>query len=460
MYVTITPNKVGGCENLINYLDKENESVKDFANYLEKENKILEEPELFFNGEDNKIDKFEVIEGVDGNCKGLSKNESRFFSLTINPSSKEIEHIDTLAHIEAMKIEASGVGEDFYKIKEDIAKDLYKEYTIRCMDNYAKNFNREDIKDNKDLVWYAKVEKERYWKYDSPEVKQNKKILREIARIEKKNPTLTEALKLKIQELKQSLIKESDIRKGGKDQVIKEMMPKSGRNYHIHVVVSRKDKTQKIKLSPLAKARNNKEHKVAVMEKNEKGEMVKVGERACQIGFDRNNFVKSNEMSFDKTFDYSRSWAETMEARKLAKEQPELYKETLKEKFKEERMKERGMDKEKYPKREREYSRSISDRVVNKVAHKAGLQYLSHMQPYYSIVRTGIRGISIIKDNPIKNEMARKLAISNYALLSRTTQNISKQILSKGIPKVNLYIKAIELVKSKISINNDREISY
>ncbi|MFV0468513.1 MAG: MobB family relaxase [Dysgonomonas sp.] len=433
MYITITPNKKGGCSDLINYLEKENDQIRDFANYLDKENQLVEQPDPFFNGENSDIDKFEVIERIDKNCKGLSKDESRFFSLTFNPSAKEIDHIDLLAHIEALKLEAAGVGEDLYKVKEEIARNLYKEYAIKCMDNYAQNFNREHIKDNKDLVWYGKVEKDRYWKYNSPEVKQNKKVQRQIDKLEKKYPKPTEKQQAKIDELKKTLIRECDVRKNGKDKVITEMMPKSGANYHIHIVVSRRDKEQCVKLSPLAKARNDAQHKVAILEKDEAGKMVKVGEKMCQIGFDRNKFVTENEKSFDLSFNYSRSWAETYEARKLAKDEPEKYKEVLAEKRYWEKFytePEKATVKKNSTNRERI---NLQNPIFNKIIQDAGLKYLAHAKPYYTITKTAIKGISILVENKQKNIATRKAVSSNYKMISRTSQQISKNLMYREV---------------------------
>ncbi len=38
------------------------------------------------------------------------------------------------------------------------------------MDEYARNFYREKIKSGDDLVWYGRVETERHYKGDDPEV--------------------------------------------------------------------------------------------------------------------------------------------------------------------------------------------------------------------------------------------------------------------------------------------------
>ena len=53
------------------------------------------------------------------------------------------------------------------------------------MDVYAANFNREGIKDRKDLVWYGKVEKNRYLKHSAKAVRHNSKLMTNINRLVK-----------------------------------------------------------------------------------------------------------------------------------------------------------------------------------------------------------------------------------------------------------------------------------
>lgn len=65
-------------------------------------------------------------------------------------------------------------------------------------------------------------------------------------------------------------------------------------NMHCHLIVSRKDQANKIKLSPLTNHRNTKEGVV-------KG------------GFDRTNLFQSVEQGFDKLFNYNRSIDESFE---------------------------------------------------------------------------------------------------------------------------------------------------
>ncbi|MFV0239036.1 MAG: MobB family relaxase [Lacrimispora sphenoides] len=349
MYITVTKGSTPACTGLVNYLSKEDGS-RDFAEYLTKEDRINGEREGFFNGSGDHIEKGAVIDGIDNNTSKLSKEETRFYSLTINPSSKELEHIGRIAYREALKIEQSASGQKFWDAEKEITKNLLKEYTTRVMDEYARNFGREGLESNKDLVWYGKVEQDRYWKYNDKEVQENKKTDRNIARVEKDKKLTDIQREIKIAQLRKEYILESDCRKNGKDIPIREMMPKNGNNYHIHVIVSRKDKEQKYKLSPLAKARSNDSHKI--------------DGKQCKIGFDRNNFAQQTETRFDSTFEYKRAWRESLEAYKLAKENPELYKEKVKEEIQKE-----------YKERQQERSRQ-NDRSLQRSAERAGVSVL------------------------------------------------------------------------------------
>ena len=86
MYVTITAQQTG--ENFA-------QSSADFVNYLEKENegKSIEEQEYFFNQFGDQISTEEVIREIDGNKAKLKKHEPKFYSITVNPSPKELKHL-------------------------------------------------------------------------------------------------------------------------------------------------------------------------------------------------------------------------------------------------------------------------------------------------------------------------------------------------------------------------------
>ena len=169
-------NNAGSCTVFVNYLSKED---KDKG--LEKE--------LYFNHDKDRISSMEVIRSIDNNCPNIEKNEAKFYTLVVAPRPDEMEHI-----------------------KNDKAR--LKDYVRDTMDIYAQNFNKKDGSPKnlhgKDLVYYAKLEENRYYKGTDEEVKQGK--------------------------AKQG-----------------EAMP--GDNTHIHIIVSRKDKSKEIKLSPLVNSK-------------------------------------------------------------------------------------------------------------------------------------------------------------------------------------------------------------
>ncbi len=86
MYITITAQKVEG-----NYA----QSAADFVDYLEKENegKPLPEMEHFFDQHGDEISAEEVIKEIDGNTAKLKKKEPKFYSITLNPSQRELKAI-------------------------------------------------------------------------------------------------------------------------------------------------------------------------------------------------------------------------------------------------------------------------------------------------------------------------------------------------------------------------------
>jgi hypothetical protein len=211
MYVKIQNSGKGGNSG----------SCSDYANYLEKENenKLENEKEHFFSSDRENIKSYEVIDSIDGNNKKLGKKEAKFFSVTFSPSSKELKSI----------------GND---------KEKLKEFTRTAMNGYAENFNK-GLK-GKDLLYYAKVEKERTYKGTDKEVRRGEK---------------------------------------------KQGMLKPGDNRHIHVIVSRRAKGNGPKVSPLANSKNSKGI---------------LNGRKVQKGFDRQKFYTISEQSFDKESGYNR----------------------------------------------------------------------------------------------------------------------------------------------------------
>lgn len=118
------------------------------------------------------------------------------------------------------------------------------------MDAYAQNFKREGINGHEDLLWFAKLENYRYYSHNDPEVKQGLK------------------------------------RRGDR---------KEGEQLHVQVIVSRKDATNTVKLSPM----NNSRGKNAAHSK-------KMGQ------FDRLAFKQCGESLFDSLFEFDRQLKDSL----------------------------------------------------------------------------------------------------------------------------------------------------
>ena len=169
-------NNSGSCIPLVKYLEKEDE-------------KKGMDRELYFTSGRDMVSSQEVVKMIDNNCPKIMKGEARFFCLVVAPHPQEMEHL-----------------------KNNIPE--LKKYGQQVMNLYAQNFNGKDGNSKKltgdDLVWYGKIEYNRYYLGSDPEVKEGK-------------------------------AKQGD--------------PLPGNNTHIHIIVSRQDKTQTQKLSPLVNSK-------------------------------------------------------------------------------------------------------------------------------------------------------------------------------------------------------------
>ncbi len=213
------------------------------VNYLEKENHLQLEKgkgldhESWFNGIDNEIRRQEVRMKIDYNIAKLGRNDAKFFLINISPSQKELAHL-------------------LAKYGEEGIKEKLKEFSIQVMDEYARNFKRPGINSHKDLLWFGKLENYRYYSHTDKEVKNGTK------------------------------------QKGDR---------KPGNQMHIQIIVSRKDISNSIKLSP---------------QNTSKGKNKAHSEKLGQ--FNRTEFKQSGETLFDHFFDFERglkdslSYANTM----------------------------------------------------------------------------------------------------------------------------------------------------
>ncbi|MFC4211607.1 DUF5712 family protein [Pedobacter lithocola] len=201
------------------------------VNYLEKENNLKtgknldQHYENWFNGVRNNVKRQEVRVKIDNNIAKLGRDDSKFFLINISPSQKELEHL-------------------FNRYGESGAKEKLKELAVKIMDEYAKNFKRPGIITNNHLLWFGKVENYRYYKHTDKEVKNGTK------------------------------------QNGDR---------KEGQQMHVQVIVSRKDLSNKVKLSPQNTSKGRNEQHSA-----------KLGQ------FNRSAFKQSGEEVFDNLFKFDR----------------------------------------------------------------------------------------------------------------------------------------------------------
>lgn len=227
-------------------------SCGQLVRYLEKENenKPAQQKEFFFSHDRDLVAAYQVVEHIDRNKRNLGRNDAKFFMLNIAPSQKEQKHL------------LAQTGGDVEKAKEKL-----REFTRAVMEKYAENFGR-NLK-SEHLVWYAKIETQRKFKGRDREVQNGK---------------------------------------------IKRGEQKQGPQLHVHVVISRKDVQNKLKLSPLTSHRSAQE----------KG--------AVKTGFDRVKFMKTGEELFDKMFGYDRELKESFEYQHTMKHGTAKERQDMKEK--------------------------------------------------------------------------------------------------------------------------------
>lgn len=283
MYITITAQKLG---------DDYSQSVSNFVDYLEKENQGLEQEDMehFFNQNGDAISTKEVINEIDGNTAKLKKVEPKFYSITVSPSQYELKRL------------------------QNSSQDL-KVYTRELMKDYVSSFNREingrPISID-DIKYFAKIEHQRSFKGTDIKVRENQPFASKILALKNDIRKIERGeLAANIKKLNQKikvLERTAPHQQNGKRIV--QGMKKEGNQSHIHIIVSRKDASNSVSLSPGSK------YKASEVVMN--GKMVK-------RGFDRDAFFSKAEKTFDKTFEYKRNYAESYQAKKDFIKNPKLY---------------------------------------------------------------------------------------------------------------------------------------
>jgi hypothetical protein len=271
MYIAISPQKTGPTYQ---------NSVSDYVAYLEKENEENEagdtleaKKEFFFNQHREDIDPAEVIKAIDGNTAKLRKQDSRFYSLIVSPSQRELTHLQN----------------DPEKLKS---------YTRQVMKTYAESFHRNQPVKADQLLYFAKLEYSRTYRGFEKEIRENQPYLKRIARL---NNQLRKVERGEVpgdpatlqKELQQTKEAAPHLRNGA---LLRQGMKKEGLQTHVHIIVSRRDITNTYTLSPLSK------HKASEVMLNGK---------AQKRGFNRESFYQKAEKSFDKMFAYPRHYADS-----------------------------------------------------------------------------------------------------------------------------------------------------
>ena len=280
MYIAITRQQLG---------DNFRGSVRDFVNYLEKENEGREQgdQELYFNQEENHIETERVIAEIDANTAKLKKREPKFYSLVVSPSQRELQHI----------------GNDPEKLRQ---------YARQVMQAYAASFYRDREVTVKEILYFAKLERERTYSEKDREVKENQAHASKILELQHRVRAIQEGREqgeiAKLREQINALEREAPHQLNGKRIV--PGMAKEGHQSHIHIIVSRMDRTNTHSLSPGSKFRTS--------ETTLHGQTVKQG-------FDRDKFYRAAEKTFDKQFGYKRNFVETYHARNLLDKDPKRF---------------------------------------------------------------------------------------------------------------------------------------
>lgn len=283
MYITITAQKLDN-----NYP----QSVGDFVAYLEKENENVhpEEMEYFFNQHGDRIEAQQVINEIDNNTSKLKQREPKFYSIMVSPSQHELKKIEN--------------NDQFLKT-----------YTRELMKDYVSSFNREI--DGKpvtvnDVMYFAKIENQRTYKGTDKQIRENQPYASEILKLKLEIRKIERGeLKGSIPELEKQinkLEKEAPHQQNGKRIV--QGMKKDGHQGHIHIIVSRKDVSNSVSLSPGSKY---------------KASEVTINGKLVKRGFDRDGFYGKAEKTFDKISGYKRNYVETYQARKDFLKNSKLY---------------------------------------------------------------------------------------------------------------------------------------
>lgn len=183
-----------------------------------------------------------------------------------------------LEHEDLERIEKGIYTEGFFNLTEE---NLYKSQVVKDIDNNKAQLLKTDAKFYAIHISPSVRELQVMGETEQEQAEAMRKYIREIF-IPEYAKNFNKGLSA------------DDIKFYGKIHFDRNRSKNNDNNMHCHIIVSRKDQSNKIKLSPLTNHRNTK-----------KG--------TAKGGFDRTNLFQSVEQGFDKLFNYSRPLTDSFE---------------------------------------------------------------------------------------------------------------------------------------------------
>ncbi|UZS00050.1 DUF5712 family protein [Chondrinema litorale] len=253
-------NNKGSVAKLVNYLNKEDQEAKQKG----------EDQEFYFNLNRDDITGAEVIRNIDNNKGKLSKSQSKFSMVTVNPSQKELNHINN----------------DPDKFKTWLKSNYIPQLT--------KDFKREGLNPN-DVNLYIKIEHNRYFRGDEA------KLINKMNEFKKEgNEDFGDIWKnVKSMKIRGVKVKQEDAHRYWNTNLdnVKAGDKKPGVNMHAHIILGRKVKNKNIYIS----TRNN--HRNVT------------GGGCIKHGFNQNFSKVNTEKNWDTYFQYQRNIEESYEVK-------------------------------------------------------------------------------------------------------------------------------------------------
>lgn len=197
---------------------------------------------------------------------------------TYNNAGSSRRLCNYLEHEDLQRMEQGIYTEGFFNLTED---NLYKSQVVKDIDNNKAQLLKTDAKFYAIHVSPSEQELKAMGNTEQEQAEAMKRYIREVV-IPEYAKNFNKGLSAE------------DIKFYGKIHFDRDRSKNKGNNMHCHLIVSRKDQSNKIKLSPLTNHKNTKEGTI-------KG------------GFDRTNLFQQVEQGFDKLFNYDRQLTETFE---------------------------------------------------------------------------------------------------------------------------------------------------